>query len=381
MDRRPPVQAGQSTPGQHNVSAIAETQATRQGMLTMSRTISRRAATAGLGAFGAATVFSRGARADIATLEAGAKKEGTLTWYIAQVDTDTAELMGRAFTKQYPGVTVQVIRTTGQVAYQRLMQDLKNNSPQCDVFSTTDISHMPALKARNALAEFAPQNAKDLAPAFKGLTEEGLYYPSTSTLMLLIYNTQRVKAEEAPKSWTDLLDPKWRGRAAFGHPAFSGYVGVWTVALTKQYGWQYFDKLAKNKPQIGRSGNDPITMLNGGERDVGLGPLATTMLMQDKGNPIAIQYPTDGAVLCIGPSAVLANAPHPNAARLFAEWLLSREFAQVCADARVDPVREDVTTKPGVKKLSEVKLLRLTTPEIAKGIPKSIENWRDTFGS
>ena len=347
----------------------------------MSRLITRRSATVGLGAVGAATWLPRRARADLSALYDAARKEATLTWYIAQVDGGTAEVMGRAFTKDYPGVDVQVIRTTGQVAYQRLMQDLKNNSPQCDVFSTTDISHMPALKKRNALAEFVPQNAKFLAPAFQGLTEEGLYYPSTSTLMLLIYNTQRVKAAEAPKSWQDMLDPKWNGRAAFGHPAFSGYVGVWTVALTKQYGWDYFNKLAKNKPQIGRSGNDPITMLNGGERDVGLGPLATTMLMQDKGNPIAIQYPTDGAVLCIGPSAVIANAPHPNAARLFAEWLLGKDFAQVCADARVDPVRDDVAQKPGVKKLSEVKLLRLTTPEIAKGIPEAIENWRDTFGS
>lgn len=347
----------------------------------MSRMITRRLAAAGLGAVGAATLLPRGARADLTALAAAARKEATLTWYVAQVDGGTAEVMGRAFTKDYPGVDVAVIRTTGQVAYQRLMQDLKNNSPQCDVFSTTDISHMPALKARKALAEFTPQNAKYIAPAFQGLTEEGLSYPSTSTLMLLVYNTQRVKPEEAPKSWTDLLEPKWSGRAAFGHPAFSGYVGVWTVALRKLYGWEYFDKLAKNKPQIGRSGNNPITMLNGGERDVGLAPLATSMLMADKGNPIAIQYPTDGSVLCIGPSAVMANAPHPNAARLFAEWLLSKDFAQVCVDARIDPVRDDVPPKPGVKKLSEVKLLRLTTAEIGKGIPQSIEDWRDTFGS
>lgn len=348
----------------------------------MSRMITRRLATASLGALGAAPwLHARAAQPDLSALHAAAQKEGTLTWYIAQVDGGTAEVMGHAFTKDYPGVDVQVIRTTGQVAYQRLMQDLKNDSPQCDVFSTTDISHMPALKARKALAEFKPQNAAFISPAFQGLTEEGLYYPSTSTLMLMIYNTQRVKPEEAPKAWTDLLDAKWHGRAAFGHPAFSGYVGVWTVALKKLYGWDYFEKLAKNKPQIGRSGNDPITMLNGGERDVGLGPLATAMLMKDKGNPIAIQYPTDGAVLCIGPSAVMANAPHPNAARLFAEWLLSKDFAEVCVEARVDPVRDDVTPKPGVKKLSEVKLLRLTTEEIAKGIPQSIEDWRDTFGS
>ena len=133
------------------------------------------------------------ASADTAALEAGARKEATLTWYIAQVDTDTAEVMGRAFTKQYPGINVQVIRTTGQVAYQRLMQDLKNNSPQCDVFSTTDIAHMPALMKRNALANFTPDNAASLGAAFKGLGQDGYWYPNHSTLMLIIANTQRVK--------------------------------------------------------------------------------------------------------------------------------------------------------------------------------------------
>ena len=347
----------------------------------MSAFIKRRTFVAGTGALGAGTLLSHPVRADMAALHDAARKEGSITWYIAQVDGETAEVMGRAFTKQFPGVKCNVIRTTGQVAYQRLMQDLKNQSPQCDVFSTTDIAHMPALMKREALANFTPANAAHMAPAFQGLGKDGFYYPTTSTLMLLIYNTQRVKPDQAPKAWTDLLDPKWKRRSAFGHPAFSGYVGVWCVALKRLYGWDWFDKLAKNKPQVGRSGNDPITMLNGGERDVGLGPLATTLLNVDKGNPIAVQYPTDGSVLCIGPSAVLANAPHPNAARLFMEWLLSKEFAQLCADRRVTPVREDVSEKPGMKPLSQVKLLRVTTAELQRGIPVVIEDWRDTFGS
>ena len=119
-----------------------------------SSTITRRRATAGLAALGGAALMPRHARADEAALLDAARKEGTLTWYIAQVDGETAELMGRAFTAHYPGVKVSVIRTTGQVAYERLMQDLKNNAPQCDVFSTTDISHMPALRKRNEIAQF-----------------------------------------------------------------------------------------------------------------------------------------------------------------------------------------------------------------------------------
>ncbi len=345
----------------------------------MVTTITRRYAATGLAALTAASVLPRPVRADTAALEEAARKEGSVTWYIAQVDSETAEKMGRAFTAQYPGVKVSVIRTTGQVAYERLQQDLKNDAPQCDVFSTTDIGHMPALRKRNALANYVPENAAFISPAFKGLGEDGYSYPTTSTLMLIIANTQKVKPEDAPKNWTDLLDPKWKGRVAFGHPGFSGYVGVWTVQMRKMYGWQYFEKLAANKPRIGRSGNDPISLLNAGECVVALGPLSTTLLSADKGNPIQVIYPTDGSVLCVGPSAVMASAPHPNAARLFMNWLLSRDFAEICAEARITPARDDVPPKGGAKPLSEVKLLRLTTDELIKAVPEVIEQWRDTF--
>ena len=76
---------------------------------------------------------------------------------------------------------------------------------------------------------------------------------------MLIYNSSKVKPEDAPRTWTDLLDPKWKNQVATGHPAFSGCTGVWVVALRKLYGWSYFEKLAKNNPRVGRSGNDPVT--------------------------------------------------------------------------------------------------------------------------
>ena len=176
-----------------------------------------------------------------------ARKEGTLTWYIAQVDTETAEVMGRAFTKQYPGINVEVIRTTGQVAYQRLLQELKNNAPQCDVFSSTDISQYPALKARGALAHYTPENAGGLLPQFDKLIDPGFEYPAAATNHLLIYNTQKVKPADAPKRWTDLLDPRWKGQVATGHPAFSGCTGIWALALRKAYGWSYLREAGKEQ--------------------------------------------------------------------------------------------------------------------------------------
>jgi iron(III) transport system substrate-binding protein len=339
--------------------------------------VSRRLLLAGLGGIALGTPV---ARADTSALVQGARKEAALTWYIAQLDTETAERMGRAFTARYPGITVSVIRTTGQVAYERLLQELKNNAPQCDVFSSTDIAQYPSLKKRGALADFTPDGVDALLPAAKATADPGFYYPSAMIGHMLIYNSAKVKPEDAPKAWTDLLDPKWKDRVATGHPAFSGCTGVWVVALRKLYGWSYFETLAKNNPRVGRSGNDPVTLVNAAECLVGPAPSGSAFQQVDRGNPIMPVYPADGASLCVGPSAVMATAPHPNAARLFQQWLMGDEYARLSVENHTDPTRPGMTLTSGQKSLDEVKLLSLTVDEIAKGVPEVIEQWRDTFG-
>lgn len=341
--------------------------------------LNRRTFVAALGA--AALPFRAHATGITPELVEAAKKEGSVTWYIAQVDTPTAEAMGRAFTSKFPGVAVSVIRTTGQVAYERLLQDLKNNAPQCDVFSSTDISQYPALKRRNALANYVPAGAATLIPSMQQVADPGFMYPAAATTHLLIYNNASVKEDEAPKAWTDLLDPRWKGRVATGHPAFSGCTGIWALALTKRYGWEFFEKLAKNNPRIGRSGNDPVTLINAGECLVGPAPGNTAFQQVDKNNPITPVYPRDGATVCLGPSSVMASAPHPNAARLFMEWLMGDDFGRLSVANHGDPVHPGLTLTSGQKQLTDVPLLSLTVDEVAKGVPDIIERWRDTFGT
>ena len=137
--------------------------------------------------------------------------------------------------------------------------------------------------------------------------------------MIPIYNTQKVQPADAPKQWTDLLDPRWRNQVTVGHPAYSGTVGTWVVAMRKLYGWSYFERLERNRPLIGRSVNDAVGVLNAGERIVAAGPSGLSQVQAARGNPIGLVQPKDGAVLVVSPSAVMANAPHPNAARLFME--------------------------------------------------------------
>jgi iron(III) transport system substrate-binding protein len=342
----------------------------------------RRQTLAGLATLGITTlVLPRGAWADTASLHEAARKEGTLTWYTGQVDAEKAERLGRAFTDQYPGVKVAVIRTTGQVAYQRLLLDIKNRAPQCDVFSTTDISHMPALKERKELANFAPDNAAGLVPAFKALSDPGYSYVTNASRYFILYNTDKVKPAAAPRAWTDLLDPKWKGRVATGHPAFSGCTGVWALALKKVYGWQFFEKLANNNPRIGRSAIDPVTLMTAGEVLVGPASANTAYPAIDKGNPVNVVHPSDGLVVCVTPSAIPTNAPHPNAARLFMEWILSDTYSRLLAVDGTEPIRIGVPARPDTPLLSTQTVIPLTVDEIRKGVPEVIEQWRDTFGS
>src|ERR1700710_2449144 len=143
----------------------------------MTRPIGRRDAVSGAGVLAVAALASRQAQASLDALEDAARKEGSLTWYVAQMSGEVAETMGKQFTARYPGIKEVVIRTTGQGAYERLMQELKNKTPQCDVFSSTDIAHYPALRRRGALARYEPENAGAMAAPFHGLGEDGYYYP------------------------------------------------------------------------------------------------------------------------------------------------------------------------------------------------------------
>jgi iron(III) transport system substrate-binding protein len=312
--------------------------------------------------------------------EAAKANNESVTWYISHYNSETAEALGRAFQARYPGVGVNVIRTTAQVAFQRLSQDLRSNVHQCDVFSSTDLGHYGFLKGKNLLMQYTPAAASKAHKAFQGLDPDGYFHTTAAGLVLINYNKEKMQGKELPKRWTDLLDPKWKGEVAVGHPGFSGYVGTWAVLMRKLYGWDYFKKLEQNKPQIGRSINDTVTMLNAGERSIGAGPSATTLRSAARGNPVGVIYPEDGTLLMISPSAIMKQTKNPNAAKLFMEFLYSIEAAKVSAENYSESIRPEVPSAPGSKPISEVNTIRPSYEEIQKGIPEVKESWRDTFG-
>ena len=310
-----------------------------------------------------------------------AKKEGELTWYIAQYDGETADQVGRAFEKKYPGVKANVVRTTAQVAFQRVSAELKAGTIEGDVFSSTDPGHYVFLKQRKALEKYVPENDAKILPPFRNYDKDGYFHVNYAGLVGIAINKNKVSEAEAPKSWKELLDPKWKGRLSSGHPGYSGTVGVWAVTMRKLYGDDFLKRFEKQKPQIGRSINDVATHLASGERDAGVVQMAVVARSIERGNPVALIYPEDGVVLVVGPSAIIKGTQHPNAAKLFMEFLQGVENAEVIRANYREPIRPEVSAVAGMKPMSEVKLVQPSIEEIEKGVPDVKEEWRELFGN
>ena len=322
---------------------------------------------------------SGAALADMKALEDAARKEGQVTWYVASIDARNAEAAGRAFTAKY-GPKVNVVRAPSQVMFQRLSQDLTQNARNADVFSSVDVGNFVTLKGQGALMAYKPENAARLLPAFQNLDKDGMFQSTIASVIIIAYNKDKVKASEAPQNWSNLTDAKWSGKIAIGHPAFSVFAGNWAAQMNKLYGKPFFYQLEKNKPQVGRSLFDAVNLVSSGERLITAAPIAPILENADKGKPLAVQYPAGGSILVATPSAVLKNAPHPNAAKLFMEFLLGPEFGAILVKARYEAMRADVKPLPGAKSVTEIKTIRPTIEETTKGIPKVAELWRDVFG-
>ena len=322
--------------------------------------------------------------AEDAQLYDAAKKAGEteITCYETRYRTEAAERIAQAFQTKYPGIKVNVFNSTAAVPFQRISQDLKAGAPQADIYSSTDASHLVTLKSQGHLQKYVPENIGKAVEAVRRLNDrEGYYLMTFAGLVTLTYNTDKVKADQVPKNWTDLYDRKWLEKVTIGSPNYSGTVGVWSVLMKRLYGMEFFDKLAANKPLVGRSVDDALIHLNSGERQIAAGDPASTSRSKARGNPLGISYPTDGALLLVGPTGVLKDAKHPNTAKLFVHFLLGPEAAQSVVADFEQSVSVDAPPPPSGRPLKDIKTASVSVDEIVKELPGIKEKWRALFGN
>jgi iron(III) transport system substrate-binding protein len=291
-------------------------------------------------------------------LIAAARKEGKLSYYSA-LELNVAERLGKAFEAKYPGILVHVERSGAERIYQRIAQEQASGINAVDVANSTDPAHYLDWKSKDWLAPYVPDDVAKYFPPDQ-VDPDGAYATSCGWLETIGYNTTLVKPEDAPKSYADLLDPKWQGKIVKGHPGYSGAIMTATFVLSRELGWAFFEKLAQQKVMQVQSAADPPKKLLLGERAIMAdGNDYNLLLLKDQDKPVEVVYASEGSPLIIVPSGVFRNAPNPNAARLFQSFFFSAEGQQLLVDEFAHrSFHAQVKEKPGHPPLAQLKLLK-----------------------
>jgi iron(III) transport system substrate-binding protein len=189
---------------------------------------------------------------------------------------------------------------------------------------------------------------------------DGLFASYRVYLCVMARNTDLVKAEDAPKGYRDLLDPKWAGKIVKAHPGYSGTILTATYQTARDVGWDYYEKLAKQRVMQVQSASDPPKKLALGERAIMADGIEYgAFQLKETGKPVDVIYPVEGSPLIIGPNGILKSAPNPNAARLLQSFMFSPECQQLMVDVGgLRSFHALVKDKAGRKPLAEIKLMK-----------------------
>ncbi len=331
----------------------------------MKTTLTRRDMLKAGTALAASTVFATPTRAQApaastvtpALIEA-AKKEGKAVWYTS-VDLPLAERVARTFEAKYPGVAVRVERTGAERVFSRIAQEYASKIHAVDIVNSSDAAHLIVWKRQGILEPYLPEDVAKHYPA-EHKDPDGQFASFRIFLCPIAYNTKLVTAAEAPKSYADLLDPKWAGKIVKAHPGYSGTILTATYQMSRDIGWEYFERLARQRIMQVQSASDPPKKLALGERAVMADGVEYVVFQhKEKGDPVELVYPTEGTPLIIGPNAIFKAAPNPNAARLLQSFMFSPECQQLCVDhGGLRSAHALVKEKAGRRPMKDIKLMK-----------------------
>src|SRR6266699_3353637 len=291
-------------------------------------------------------------------LIAAARKEGKVIYYTS-IDLPIAERIAKSFEAKFPGISVRVERTGAERVFQRIGQEYASRIHAVDVVNSSDAAHFVAWQRDGTLQPFVPEDVAKHYPV-EHKDPDGTFASYRAWVCVIGYNTNMVKAEDAPKSYADLLDPKWTSKIVKAHPSYSGTIMTATYQMARDLGWDYFEKLAKQRVMQVQSSADPPKKLALGERAVMADGNEYNMFIEkEKGTPVEIVYATEGSPLIVGPNALFKNAPNPAAARLFQSFCFSPEAQQLSIDVGgLRSLHPQTKDKPGRKPFGEIKKMK-----------------------
>ena len=299
-------------------------------------------------------------------LIAAAKKEGKVVWYTS-VDLPLAEKVAKAFEAKFPGVAVRVERSGAERVFQRIGQEYASKIYACDVVNSSDAAHGIVWKKQNWLEPFVPEDVAKFYPA-EHKDIDGQFASFRVWLSIIAYNTDLVKKEDAPKSFADLLDPKWKGKMVKAHPGYSGTIMTATYQMQRDLGWGYFEKLAaQNVMQVQSSADPPKRLALGARAVMADGNEYSIFQLAETDSPVAPIYATEGSPLIVGPTGMFKAAPNPNAAKLFCNYSFSPECQQLIIDVGgLRSMHPQTKEKPGRTAFKDIKVMKDNAAEVEK---------------
>jgi len=307
-----------------------------------------------------------------------AKKEGKVVWYTAMA-LEVAEKVANTFEKTY-GIRVELTRSASERVVARVLQESQAGINNVDVIEISEAGDFTLLKQKGLLKIYRPRNYEKFPSAFL-LDKEGYFHAWRATVAQPVYNTRLLPANAAPRSWKELTDPRWKDKELKVHYVSGAGTNV-MAALTKIYGWEYYQNLRKNNPVIVQAASQGVNIVAAGERTILVeGNYYNTMRLKAKGNPVDVIFPTEGVVLVLSPAGIAQKAAHPNAATLFLEYMFSEKTQQMLVDAtRLYVPHPNAKYPPGMSPLSQLKTLTVPVEELAKRQGEIKRMFSEIFG-
>ncbi len=307
-----------------------------------------------------------------------AKKEGKLVLY-GVGNATLYNPVRDAFQKRFPGIELVGVDQRGRESREKVFAEQQSKNYVADVvISGTD--------TQNELVEngfIEPFQASELDSVIPDLVPpDRKNNPRTVSIFSVAINTTLVPPDQEPKTYKDLMDPKWKGKLAMDDPRGSGPGGTILSGMEVLYGIDEVDsKLAEQKIFFATQAGPIFEALNRGEYAVFLSSNHTDVIAQRKsGAPIKQLKPADGVGITPINQGLVKNAPHPNAAKLWIEWSLSEEGQTLLSQQGYATVRKGMTVSEPEANLEGVKFLpRDDTPEVFAQLGDRTKRWENVF--
>ena len=316
------------------------------------------------------------ARAQDAVDAAKAKAEGKVVWYTS-TPIEQGQKIADAFQKE-TGIKVEMFRSGGSAILRRFQQEMDAGRIAADVLTHSEPAAANALGKKGAFVPFKPKNFDKVPDAAKDAN--GLFVGQRLNLMTHYLRSDKIAAADEPKSWDDLLDARYKGKLVMTDPSFTSLQVSVVGTMAKARGWGFYEKLRANDVMIVQGNQQVSDMLKRGERLIAVGALDSYAAdLKKEGHPIKTLYPADGLFVIPSPTSVVKGSPHPNAAKLFAEFMLGDTAQKIFPAGGGYSVRTDIAPPAGSPDLKSLKIVAVDNDYIEKETGRIKRRFNEIF--